>query len=96
MADTEKYLRERDLERQAAEEQRVKNEQLQIEIEKTNQERKELESRKNAEIKQIENENADLSKQLEALKQNEKAQIKAQIDAINTRKNKADRKIEKE
>lgn len=46
MADTEKYLRERDLERQAAEEQRVKNEQLQIEIEKTNQERKELESRK--------------------------------------------------
>lgn len=94
MADTERYLRERDIEMVDAENQKKENEKLQIEIERTNQEKKKIETEKNAILQEKENENADLLRKLDESKANENRRIKDQIDDINNRKVKADTKIE--
>lgn len=95
MADTERYLREREMERQKAEQQKEENERLQKEIEKKNQEKAELETQKNNQIKQKELENIQLETQLNESKTNEKNRIKEQIEAITKRKEKADKKVGK-
>ncbi len=95
IADTERYLREREMERQAAEKQKEVNERLQKEIEKKNQEKAELETQKNNQIKQKELEKIQLESQLNESKTNEKNRIKEQIEAISKRKEKADRKVNK-
>lgn len=95
MADTERYLREREMERQKAEQQKEENERLQKEIEKKNQEKAELETQKNNQIKQKELEKIQLESQLNESKTNEKNRIKEQIEAISKRKEKADRKVNK-
>lgn len=95
MASTERYLREREMERQKAEEQKVENERLQQEVEKKIQENVELETQKNNQIKQKELENNQLECRLNESKTNEKNRIKEQIDAINKRKDKADKKVGK-
>ena len=95
MADTERYLREREMERKEAERQKEENERLQKEIEKRNQEKAELETQKNNQIKQKELENIQLETQLNESKTNEKNRIKEQIEAITKRKEKADKKVGK-
>lgn len=95
MADTERYLREREMERQAAEKQIEENMRLQKEIEKKNQEKAELEARKNNQIKQKELENIQLESRLNESKTNEKNRIKEQIEAITKRKEKVDKKVNK-
>ena len=95
MADTERYLREREMERQAAEKQIYENMRLQKEIEKKNQEKAELEARKNNQIKQKELENIQLESRLNESKTNEKNRIKEQIEAITKRKEKVDKKVNK-
>ncbi|MBE6326843.1 MAG: hypothetical protein E7077_07230 [Bacteroidales bacterium] len=93
MADTERYLREREMERRKAEEQKEENERLQKEVEKKNQEKTDLETKKNDQIKQKEFEKNQLSNLLNESKLKEKNRIKDQIDDINKRKNKADKKV---
>ena len=93
IADTERYLREREMERQEAEKQKEENERLQKEVEKKNQEKTELEIQKNNQIKQKELENIHLEDQLNESKTKEKCRIKEQIEAINRRKVKADKKV---
>ena len=95
MADTERYLREREMERQVAEKQKEENERLQKEVEKKNLEKTELEIQKNNQIKQKELENIQLESQLNELKTNEKNRIKEQIEAISRRKEKADKRVSK-
>lgn len=93
IADTERYLREREMERQKAEEQKKENERLQKEVEREKQEKTDLETEKNEQIKQKELEYNQLSKRLNESKIKEKNRIKEQIDDINKRKNKADKKV---
>lgn len=95
MADTERYLREREMERQEAERHKEENERLQKEVEKEKQERDKLETQKNDQIKQKEIENTQLKSRLSESKTNEKNRIKEQIEDITKRKERADKKISK-
>ena len=95
LADTERYIREREIERTEAKKQKEENKRLQDEIERKKQEKKELELKKDREIEQKQLENIELSSQLDETRLNEKNRIKEQIEAINRRKEKADRKVQK-
>lgn len=94
MADTERYLREKEMEQQEAIKQREENERLQNEIKKKEQEKEKLESEKNNWIKRQELENEELARQLSESRTKEKQRIKEQIEAISARKEKADKKVQ--
>lgn len=95
MVDTERYLREREMERIEAEKQKEDNERLQQEVNRKRQEKDELEFSKNSEIQQKEHENVVLSNLLNETRANVKNKIQEQIDAISRRKDKADIKVQK-
>lgn len=76
MADTERYLRERELERQEAARQKEENERLKNEVNRSCQEKKELSSQLD---KSIKNEKNRIKEQIDAInRRKEKADIKVQ------------------
>lgn len=88
LADSERYLRERELERKEARKQKEENDRLITELSIIKKEKEENESTAAGQIAEKEKEANDLKTQLAK-------QIDDQIEAIENRKKKADEKIER-
>jgi Fe2+ transport system protein B len=95
VVDTERYLREREMERIAAEQQKEENQRLLSEIEKTKLKLTENESTANKIIQQKEEESNHYKACLAESNNKVIEQLNNQIIEIETRKNKADTKIKK-
>lgn len=95
MADTERYLRERELERQAAEKQKEENKRLMAEMDKVKKEKEEDEAKAKETIKQKADESFFHKERWEESNKQIIKQIDERITDITDRKQKADQKIEK-
>ena len=95
LADTERYLREREMERQKAEQQKEENERLLAEMDKVKKEKEEEETKAKEAIKQKEDESVFHKERWEESNKQTIKQIEERISDITSRKQKADFKIEK-
>lgn len=95
MADTERYLREREMERQAAEKQKEENERLLAEMDRVKKEKEEEEAKANEAIQQKADESVYHKERWEESNKQTIKQIEGRISDISNRKQKADQKIEK-
>lgn len=95
MADTERYLREREMERIEAAKQKEENERLLIEMDKVKQEKVNNESKAKEVIRHKEDEISYNKERLEESRKQNLRQIEERLVDMNNRKHKADDKVSK-